>query len=474
MFKRRYPKKFESLWVANYPYKSNFILPANRKVVWTVRPNIPDSDVFNCGVSHVAFNEGRNPLSSMDKSGLFLSNPNFIKVYSQVALGGKPLSQFTEAECNAVPTFYINGRGGAPDIVTTGASETNPSNAAWGQDFNGSHGNTAVPNQYIWLDRAWQQALGPNKIYAGDYDGIGTTSNKIAAGEIESFRSAYQSKEGAYNYMKTHTPFGNPFFTNDAYKDRHGLVKTYWDGFSDPRIRITGITTDLIFANDSLDYLGSNRVIVSFPFPGVTEFRNRQQFYKRRTGGDDALTYFFCQIDATINTIIGAISMIHTKVMYMWQDTIRPGLNPNLVNADVNSYNGSTPKANKVYYEYTTEQPGAGYPGYFDHGHNAMLTGIEMYCAAVGWASQNWTYCSSRPVGGNFNASNSEYIINTYQAKQPVGYLFQSGSRRALLAYNLNGEPGRQTTIEWNCGGEIVSLKMETGVLYLMLGEISN
>ncbi len=476
-FERVYPAKFGSLWEANYPTKRTFSLPTSKSVVWSAKANLPNDVIFNSGISHLAFNDGNVSSAPYSKSGLFVSSPQWIKGYANSYLGGKTLENFTQQDCLGLVQTQLNERGGLPSIVTTGSSEwkDNPgdSNKAWAQAFIfiPPNGATPVPQQYHWIDQAWVTTLGSSGSYFGDYDGHGASQAQIDQGSIENLRAGYQSNEGAWNFVSTQTPFGNPFFTDNAYLYRNGLVKTYWNGYTDPRRRLFAIATDLIFSKKALSFKNYTRKIMSFAFPGATEFINRSEFYSRDVGGGTVSTPFFPQYAHGINTIIGTISLILSDVLYMWEDCIRFGSDYNRIAYDAGPYNGSAPRDPANVYDYTSS--GVGFPSVFVSGHNAMFTGVEFYSRAVAWASANYSYASSRIPGGIFNSTNNEYMINNYLSGKPVGFLFKSGNKRALFCYDINSFPGTQTYYDWDCDGEIIQIKMTSGVPYLYLGEIT-
>ncbi|WP_234735334.1 hypothetical protein [Tellurirhabdus bombi] len=438
-------------WVKN---GENFTLPFPKTLIKTpTSADVPAAQYLLKGATHIKM-KGVDPTIPRDKRATIVSAAD-LRNYAQVHLGGKPIAQFSQAECAAfasdwTPNYYI---------IASEMQEAYGGDLPWKLE----HGS----QQERWMDQAFQSqldALGGQ--YFGAYDGhISTSSVSEALGDnqvMAQIRNALLTNEASLAWAKAHPLFGNGLFSNNDYQVRNGIIKSYH--LLDPSKFMASQLFNFQISKQALAATASTRQLQAFLFPIGQEFTN--QVFTRKIP-----TYSGYWSSAGSNHIPSASFQVgfifqcfaHVNSVYSWNSGQKFGSDPTKIPSDGGSYVGggsSPPVGNYPPAPYSAED----YP----------MIAAYWYTQAANWAGQAWQWVAHKPVGGNYISVGADYTWNRFKSSEGYAQVGSSGNKRWLFYMNTNVPPGKVERRVINLGGGYSCVgTFATGVPYLYLIDVT-
>ncbi len=464
-------------WLPTYFDNRSFkqYWPSNKTITFTPRLNKPHSYWLNGGVTNVAVNVGTR-FTNFETSGMFINNASFIAEYANGQLGGKHLSNFSQAECNNAVDSFLNPLGGGVKILTSGAAECTSSAINQCQLY------AVAPQQYDWIDKRFaEKCAEKGGAYYGNYDGfiqlIAQTGDYT---NVDVLRPSFNNNTTAYNYLKSQNT-DNGFMSRDMHQFRHGIVQTYWLGWGG-YVMLSKFMIQMVLGKKALIGSGStDKRLMNFMWPAKNQFYDQVHYWKHivpSTGGNYHNNWVgdYAPVNNYLLTLFSFT--LGLDDVYCWEDAITYGDNPNIIGQDVigsdghiySRYEGpGNPQRAAINYDYHPEVQ-AAYPSTDETSWDYIALACEHYGKLQTWAGQNFQFVKHRKITngtpGAWCSEGNEYLLDRHVDKKPWAQVNSQGDRRGLIFYDAGSLAGTVSTYEVDVLGSTFTISAMAGHPY--------
>ncbi len=207
----------------------------------------------------------------------------------------------------------------------------------------------ASEQQKAWAKKVAEivQASPRNGRFYGGYDG-----HLPNLGFRDEVPNALVSNEAAFNFAKITTPFGNDFYSDEGYKNRHGSIKIYQTGATNMHQFVVGMLlslwVDRMARAHIRDVKGFDRRVAVVAFSGYMETLSDPPPAKQKSwsvrysrtfpGGGTVARSTFPQWSYPLQLFLYTTALLWDFDLYSWESEERFGNKPEIIDPDYGKY----------------------------------------------------------------------------------------------------------------------------------------